>query len=114
MKRIAKLLLLCLSGICAVGGLITLPAQSIVAENNETTVTIDVNIPLSLDTTDRGNPVFRGTGNLYMITEYAESHQCLQVSILDSFEMNAPDGVFSAPNGIEVAYMRWQEALSLR
>lgn len=93
-----------LIGLMLVGGLLALPAKSVMASGSDMEVTMQVDIPLYLDVSDRTNPVFRGHGDIYMTTEDASSHQYLTVSIPDTLEMSAPDGSYTAPNGTEVTF----------
>ena len=104
MRKLAKRLLLSISGLCAVGGLLALPAEPVLAASDEMEITIEARIPLSLDVSDRANPVFKGTGNIYMTTEDAASRQFVSVSLPDELTMIAPDGECNAPKGSYVNY----------
>ena len=104
MRKLAKRLLLSISGLCAVGGLLALPAEPVLAASDEMEITIEASIPLSLDVSDRSNPLFRGAGNIYMTTEDAASRQFVAVSLPDELTMIAPDGECNAPEGSYVNY----------
>ena len=104
MRKLAKRLLLSISGLCAVVGLLALPAEPVLAASDEMEITIEASIPLSLDVSDRSNPVFKGTGNIYMTTEDAASRQFVAVSLPDELTMIAPDGACNAPEGSYVNY----------
>lgn len=104
MRKLAKRLLLSIFGLCAVGGLLALPAEPVLAASDEMEITIEASIPLSLDVSDRSNPVFRGAGNIYMTTEDASSHQFVAVSMPEELAMIAPDGECTAPEGSLATY----------
>ena len=104
MRKLAKRLLLSISGLCVAGGLLVLPAEPVLAASDEMEITIEASIPLSLDVSDRSNPVFRGAGNIFMTTEDAASHQFVAVSLPDELTMIAPDGECNAPEGSYVNY----------
>ena len=104
MRKLAKRLLLSISGLCVAGGLLALPAEPVLAASDEMEITIEASIPLSLDVSDRSNPVFRGVGNIYMTTEDATSRQFVAVSLPDELTMIAPDGECNAPEGSYVNY----------
>ena len=101
LKRIRYALL---TGLILVGGLLALPTNSVLAASNDMTITVQEEIPLYLDTTDRANPVFRGTGNIYLTSKEASSRQFVSVSIPDEFTIVAPDGEYTEDEGIEVNY----------
>lgn len=99
-KRITFTLL---SFLVVCGGLLALPTKTIAA-NNDMKVTIQADIPVSLDVTDRTNPVFRGSGNIYMTTEDATSRQFISVDIPTELTMNTPEGEVTAEEGLSVTY----------
>ena len=80
------------------------PIRTEAAENDEITVTVDVDISLSYDKSVPTSPKFIGTGKIYGISESAASHGFVSVSFPDSYILTTPEGEVTAPAGTEVTY----------
>ena len=95
-KRIFKTLL---AGLMLVGGLIALPASPVEAAECDITVTIQADIPLSLDVSDPANPVFKGAGEVLPKSQFDDTKQVVSVSIPEELTLQTPSGEKTAPEG---------------
>ena len=97
-----KMPLLC--GIILGGLLAILPSSGVEAAEQDLSVAVQTEVHLGIDRSDPANPVFSGSGDIYLTTEDAASHKFVAVALPEEFDMETPAGKKRAPEGTKVTY----------
>lgn len=81
-----------------------LPTETTESSDSEMTATIQTQVLLTLDKTDAQNPVFTGSGDIYVSTADAYSRRYMIVKVPDTLTMITPVGERPVPDGTDVTF----------